>query len=47
MHSYITGLGIISAIGNNVQENFSSLKQKKAGVSSITLFETTHRVPVA
>ncbi len=44
---YITGLGVVSAIGNNVEENFCSLKSKKTGVSSLTLFETNHKVPVA
>ena len=43
----ITGIGIISAIGNNVEENLCSLKQKKAGISAVTLFETNHKVPVA
>lgn len=38
----ITGMGIISAIGNNVEENLSSLKSGKHGISDISLFETRH-----
>ena len=45
--NYITGIGVISAIGNNVEENLSALKQKKAGIAPVTLFETKHKVPVA
>ena len=47
MQTYITGLGIVSAIGNNVKENVDSLKNKKPGISDITLFDTAHNVPVA
>lgn len=39
----ITGMGIISAIGNNVEENLSSLTSGKHGISDITLFETRHK----
>jgi 3-oxoacyl-[acyl-carrier-protein] synthase-1 len=45
-HIYITGIGIISAIGNNVDENFQSLKEKNAGIGPVTLFDTNHKVPV-
>lgn len=38
----ITGMGIISAIGNNVEENLRSLKSGKHGISDISLFETRH-----
>ncbi|CAA7387615.1 beta-ketoacyl-[acyl-carrier-protein] synthase family protein [Chryseobacterium fistulae] len=38
----ITGMGIISSIGNNVGENLSSLKNGKHGISDIELFETRH-----
>ncbi|MEN4759290.1 beta-ketoacyl-[acyl-carrier-protein] synthase family protein [Chryseobacterium sp. C39-AII1] len=38
----ITGMGIISAIGNNVEENLSSLKTGKHGISDIQLFKTRH-----
>ncbi|QQV02772.1 MULTISPECIES: beta-ketoacyl-[acyl-carrier-protein] synthase family protein [Chryseobacterium] len=39
----ITGMGIISAIGNNVMENLNSLKSGQHGISDITLFETRHK----
>ena len=38
----ITGMGIISSIGNNVEENLQSLKFGKHGISDIELFETRH-----
>lgn len=38
----VTGMGIISAIGNNVEENLTSLKTRKHGISDISLFETRH-----
>lgn len=46
---YITGIGAISAIGNNVTENFNSLMSKKSGIGEITLLETIHKskIPVA
>jgi 3-oxoacyl-[acyl-carrier-protein] synthase-1 len=42
---YITGIGIVSAIGNNVEENFLSLKEKRTGIGTLTLFETNHKAP--
>ena len=38
----ITGMGIISTIGNNVSENFMSLKTAKHGISRISLLQTRH-----
>jgi len=38
----ITGLGAISPVGNTTQETWTSLIQGKSGVSSLTLFDTTH-----
>ncbi|MGR3855734.1 beta-ketoacyl-[acyl-carrier-protein] synthase family protein [Chryseobacterium indologenes] len=38
----ITGMGIISSIGNNVEENFISLQSGKHGISDIKMFETRH-----
>jgi len=38
----ITGMGIISSIGNNVEENLNSLITGKHGISDIELFETRH-----
>lgn len=39
----ITGMGIISAIGNNVQENFNSLVNEKKGISRIEKIDTIHK----
>jgi 3-oxoacyl-[acyl-carrier-protein] synthase-1 len=38
----ITGMGVISAIGNNAQENYESLISGKAGISKITHIDTIH-----
>jgi 3-oxoacyl-[acyl-carrier-protein] synthase II len=38
----ITGLGVVSPIGNSVDDVLTSLKQGKSGVSSITKFDTTN-----
>lgn len=38
----ITGMGIISSIGNNVEENLNALKTGKHGISDIEMFETRH-----
>lgn len=32
MKIYITGIGVVSAIGNNVEENYTSLTQQKTGI---------------
>lgn len=37
----ITGLGAISPIGNTVEENWKSIKNKKCGIDKISLFDTT------
>ena len=39
----ITGMGIISAIGNNVAENYQSLISEKKGISRISKIETNHK----
>lgn len=39
----ITGMGIISAIGNNVQENYESLVTSKTGIAKITKIDTIHK----
>ena len=39
----ITGMGIISAIGNNVAENYQSLIAEKKGVSRISKIQTIHK----
>jgi len=40
---YITGIGIISAIGNNVGEVEESLLAERSGINGITLFPTIHK----
>ena len=46
---YVTGMGIICAIGNSVEETLNSLLSEKSGIGEITLFETIHRgvIPIA
>lgn len=39
----ITGMGIISSIGNSVEENFQSLKNGKTGISTVENIETIHK----
>ena len=39
----ITGMGIISAIGNNVAENYSSLLEGRTGISKISKIDTIHK----
>ena len=36
-HIAITGMGIVSAIGNNVQENLLALAQQKSGIGQLEL----------
>ncbi|MCK4569164.1 MAG: beta-ketoacyl-[acyl-carrier-protein] synthase family protein [Bacteroidales bacterium] len=45
----VTGMGIITAIGNNVAENLESLKNRKHGVGPILYLETSHKgeIPAA
>jgi 3-oxoacyl-[acyl-carrier-protein] synthase-1 len=40
---YITGIGVISAIGNNVSENLDSLRKKRTGIGKIEILETRLR----
>jgi 3-oxoacyl-[acyl-carrier-protein] synthase II len=40
---FITGFGIISAIGNNAEENRHALKKNKHGFGRIETFETAHQ----
>ena len=39
----ITGMGIISSIGRNVNENYASLLESRHGISEIEILETRHR----
>ncbi len=46
---YIAGLGVISAIGNNVAEHLASFEREEAGMGDISHLDTIHRnkLPVA
>jgi len=46
---YVAGLGVISAIGNNVAEHLISFEREEAGMGDITMMDTIHRkkLPVA
>ena len=46
---YIAGMGIISAIGNDVGECLAALEQGDAGIDTITYLKTIHasEIPVA
>lgn len=45
---FVTGIGIISSIGNNVREVLESIYAKKSGISEITYLQTAHKgkIPV-
>lgn len=40
---FITGIGIISAIGKNAEETFSSLQETKSGIGKINHLQTIHK----
>ncbi|RKR83447.1 3-oxoacyl-[acyl-carrier-protein] synthase-1 [Mucilaginibacter gracilis] len=46
---YIVGLGVVTAIGNNVAQCFAALQSGEAGIGDITQMQTIHRkkLPVA
>lgn len=46
---YIAGVGVISAIGNNVAEHLTAFENQQAGMGDITMLHTIHRnkLPVA
>ena len=46
---YIAGVGVISAIGNNVAENLAAFEKEEAGLGPITHMDTRHKgeLPVA
>lgn len=44
----VTGMGAITPIGNNVEEFWQGIKDRKCGIDKITLFDTTnHKVTLA
>lgn len=42
-HVFITGIGCVSAIGKNVQENLTALKAERSGISPLQLIESRHK----
>lgn len=38
----ITGMGVISPIGNNLSETWNGIKEMRCGIDKITLFDTTN-----
>jgi 3-oxoacyl-(acyl-carrier-protein) synthase len=46
--SFIAGMGIISAIGNDLNTNFQSLCEEKAGIGEMQFLSSTHKreIPV-
>lgn len=40
---FITGYGVMTAIGNNGPENFASLRDKKCGFGKLEFMDTVHR----
>jgi 3-oxoacyl-(acyl-carrier-protein) synthase len=46
---YVAGVGVISAIGNNIAEHLQAFKNEKAGMGDITTLNTLHKgeLPVA
>jgi 3-oxoacyl-(acyl-carrier-protein) synthase len=46
---YVAGVGVISAIGNNVAEHLAAFEREEAGMGDITHLDTIHRkkLPVA
>jgi 3-oxoacyl-[acyl-carrier-protein] synthase-1 len=44
---YITGIGMISALGNSVAESLLTLREQRSGLSPVTLFDTRlNHIPV-
>lgn len=42
----VTGMGIITAIGNDVSQNYDALTGRRHGVGPITILETIHRADI-
>ncbi len=43
---YVVGLGVISAIGNTVDETLHAFEQQQTGIGKLTLFQSRHTLPV-
>lgn len=46
MTIYVTGLGVVSAIGCGVEENLDAMRHYRHGLDKVSLFETALDVPV-
>lgn len=46
MRIAVSGIGVISAIGNSTEENLRALRAGRIGVGAPTLFASQHAVPV-
>lgn len=45
---FVTGIGIITSIGNGIEENLDSIRNLKSGISNLSLFNSKHKdIPVA
>ncbi len=40
---FVTGAGVISAIGNNLEENKAALLNKRCGISALDILDTVHK----
>ena len=40
MSVFITGIGVVSAIGSNVEENFRSLQNENSGIQSLQFLKS-------
>ncbi len=47
MRVFVTGLGVVSGIGLNVEENIAALRERQHGMGKVTLFPTALDVPVS
>jgi 3-oxoacyl-[acyl-carrier-protein] synthase II len=44
---YITGMGIVTGIGNNAGETLNALRENKSGIGKINFLNTIHDIPCA
>lgn len=47
MQIFVTGIGVVSAIGINVPEHLESFRRQRDGMAPVSLFDTVLDVPVA
>ena len=39
----ITGMGIVTSIGNDLQETLDALENRRSGIGTITILDTIHK----